>query len=150
MYRPTVRYAEAFREYVDQLFQATTLDRNQILRGALFAAAHSQEFQELLKTYWKGDVPPSDPSWSCQDHHLWMEQNPQHGEEGKDVNANDTRAREDEKTSGTSERGTSRGEEKETGIRRLESYTRRERKIPPRIDVQGGITIKVGEGFQIG
>ena len=43
VYRPTVRYADVFRDYIDSIFQATTLGRNQIIRGALFAAAQSKE-----------------------------------------------------------------------------------------------------------
>ncbi|NGY76296.1 hypothetical protein F6Y02_07940 (plasmid) [Bacillus megaterium] len=34
-YRPTVRYHSIYRTYVDSLFQATELDRNQIMRCAL-------------------------------------------------------------------------------------------------------------------
>ncbi len=36
MYRPTVRYDDVFKEYIDSLFHATHLDRNQIIRAALF------------------------------------------------------------------------------------------------------------------
>lgn len=35
MYRPTVRYAECYQQYVDKMFLSTTLDRNQIIRAAL-------------------------------------------------------------------------------------------------------------------
>ena len=44
MYRPTVRYDDIYRTYVDRLFKATKLDRNQILRCALFAAAYNHQF----------------------------------------------------------------------------------------------------------
>jgi hypothetical protein len=53
VYRPTVRYSPVFKDYVDSVFRATTLDRNQIIRAALYTAAHSMEFQELLKQYQK-------------------------------------------------------------------------------------------------
>ncbi len=53
VYRPTVRYAPVFRNYVDAVFHATTLDRNQIIRAALFTAAHTKEFQMLLRQYQK-------------------------------------------------------------------------------------------------
>ena len=86
MYRPTVRYDEVYRKYVNQLFQATTLDRNQIMRGALFIAAHSNEFQQLLIPYLKKDVPLPHALWSQSDHVLWLEQSPNQREEGRDVN----------------------------------------------------------------
>jgi hypothetical protein len=57
VYRPTVRYAPEFREYVDAVFRATTLDRNQIIRAALFAAAYSKEFQDILLKFKRKDVP---------------------------------------------------------------------------------------------
>ena len=66
MYRPTVCYDDVFLEYVDSLFQATDLDRNQIIRAALFAAAHSKEFQNLLKSYKKKDVPVPSPLWKLE------------------------------------------------------------------------------------
>ncbi len=56
MYRPTVRYDEAFWDYVNALLHATNLDRNQILRAALFTAAYSREFHELLRPYREKDV----------------------------------------------------------------------------------------------
>jgi len=61
MYRPTVRYDDIFREYVDSLFHATNLDCNQILRAAFFAAAHSEKFQNLLQPHQKKDVPLPSP-----------------------------------------------------------------------------------------
>lgn len=87
MYRPTVRYDDIFREYVDQLFKATHLDRNQILRGALFAAAHSEEFRRLLASHKKKDVSLPLPDWEPHQDRYWMEQSPKIKEGGKDVNA---------------------------------------------------------------
>lgn len=75
MYRPTVRYDDQYRTYVDELFQATTLDRNQIIRLALFTAAHSQEFANVISKYKKRDVtslPQAD--WPRDQHRLWLEQ----------------------------------------------------------------------------
>jgi hypothetical protein len=73
-YRPTVRYGNVFRDYIDHLFRATTLDRSQLLRAALFTAAHSKEFQELLKPYRRiRDVPLPSPTWKASDHGLWLE-----------------------------------------------------------------------------
>lgn len=93
MYRPTVRYDEAYRSYVDSLFHATTLDRNQIIRLALFIAGHSKEYAAILEQYKRGDVPtlPS-AKWTADQSRLWLEQAYQEKiEEGKDVNANDRR-----------------------------------------------------------
>ncbi|MFS0907253.1 hypothetical protein AB3N02_30185 [Priestia aryabhattai] len=61
-YRPTVRYHSIYRTYVDSLFQATELDRNQIMRCALFTAAHNPIFLALMNQYKMNDVsPPSSP-----------------------------------------------------------------------------------------
>lgn len=76
MYRPTVRYDDVFRDYVDALFHSTQLDRNQILRGALFSAAHSNKFLALLEPYKKKDVPMPSPKWPLNDDRYWMEQCP--------------------------------------------------------------------------
>ena len=95
MYRPTVRYDELYREYVDSLFHATTLDRNQIIRLALFTAAHSKEFHDVLSGYKRPDVPalPS-AKWRPNQSGLWREQTyPGRGEK-EDVNAVD-RGKED-------------------------------------------------------
>jgi len=77
MYRPTVRYDDIFREYVDSLFHATDLDRNQIIRAALFAAAHSEKFQNLLQPHQKKDVPLPSPLWELDQNCYWLEQRPQ-------------------------------------------------------------------------
>ncbi|MCJ7983051.1 hypothetical protein MUB16_00530 [Priestia sp. OVL9] len=56
-YRPTVRYHSMYRTYVDSLFQSTELDRNQIMRCALFTAAHNPVFLALMNQYKMNDVP---------------------------------------------------------------------------------------------
>lgn len=71
MYRPTVRYDDVFKEYVDAVFGATDLDRNQIIRAALFVAAHTPEFRSLLQSYREGDKNIPVPPWSKQDDHYW-------------------------------------------------------------------------------
>lgn len=86
MYRPTVRYAEVFREYVDDLFHATHLDRNQILRASLFVAPYSKEFHSLLGTYQKQDVPLPSPSWQLHESGFWLKQNERGGEGREDAN----------------------------------------------------------------
>ena len=73
-YRPTVRYNNIYRTYVDALFKTTTLDRNQIIRCALFAAAYNNRFLELMSHYKKGDVPLPSSLWQDSDHQLWLEQ----------------------------------------------------------------------------
>ncbi|MGF9893028.1 hypothetical protein ABEX78_30610 [Priestia megaterium] len=81
-YRPTVRYHSMYRTYVDSLFQATELDRNQIMRCALFTAAHNPVFLALMNQYKMSDVPlPSSP-WQLSSHPLWMEQEPNIEEKG--------------------------------------------------------------------
>lgn len=74
MYRPTVRYDNVYRTYVDGLFKATKLDRNQILRCALFSAAYNHHFLTLMNHYKKDDVPLPSPLWSQSLHQLWLEQ----------------------------------------------------------------------------
>jgi hypothetical protein len=91
VYRPTVRYAPAFRDYVDEAFKATTLDRNQIIRAALFAAAHSKEFNDILMCHKKKDVPLPCPEWRLSDHGWWMDQCPTIERGGEDVNVDSSR-----------------------------------------------------------
>lgn len=134
MYRPTVRYDEVFRDYVDTLFQVTHLDRNQIMRAALFAAAFSDEFKALLEPYQKDDVPLPSPPWSLEQYGFWLEQCPKVKREERDVNVNSERERKDTKTSGVNRR-----REAETQIRRIGPAARRERAIPSQsIRVTGG------------
>ncbi|MGG0461985.1 hypothetical protein [Priestia aryabhattai] len=81
-YRPTVRYHSIYRTYVDSLFQVTELDRNQIIRCALFTAAHNPVFLALMNQYKMSDAPlPSSP-WQSFFHPLWMEQEPNLEEKG--------------------------------------------------------------------
>jgi hypothetical protein len=91
MYRPTVRYADCNQQYVDNMFQSTHLDRNQIIRAALFTAAYSEEFLKLMSQNKKGDVPLPSPLWQMDHTELWREQSPKTTGEGKDVNDHDDR-----------------------------------------------------------
>ncbi|MCX8045751.1 MAG: hypothetical protein N3A70_02575 [Anoxybacillus gonensis] len=148
VYRPTVRYAPVFRDYVDAVFHATTLDRNQIIRAALFTAAHTKEFQMLLKQYQKKDVPLPCPSWTMADHELWLEQCPENRRGGEDVNANATRRGE---TSVASEHvaGTQLQQHTSATNRRVEPPARREGEIsserqrPIQFRETGGIVIRL-------
>jgi hypothetical protein len=139
MYRPTVRYSDEYKKYVDAVFHTTTLDRNQILRMALFVAAHTNEFNSIVNNYKKGDVPPPSPAWSLSDQSLWMESNPKIEGEGETSSDEFRRETSVEKFNGDFER--SRNEVKRFG--RDESNPRRERQIYQRKET-GGITIKIG------
>ncbi|MGV7002526.1 hypothetical protein ACWA2C_28210 [Priestia megaterium] len=106
MYRPTVRYADEYKTYIDELFRSTTLDRNQILRCALFAAAHSKEFHQIISHFQRKDVPTPSPGWSLGDWRWWRFQDVKKVE-GMDVNALNSGKTSDEKngTAGDAGRG---------------------------------------------
>jgi hypothetical protein len=74
MYRPTVRYSDSFKSYVDDLFNTTHLDRNQIIRAALFAAAHSNEFRSILENYKKAETSLPRPLWRLDEEECWKNQ----------------------------------------------------------------------------
>ncbi|OIJ22064.1 hypothetical protein BKP45_05145 [Anaerobacillus alkalidiazotrophicus] len=86
VYRPTVRYDDLYKKYVDQVFKATSLDRNQIIRLALYAAPFSPLFQHQLKKHMTS--PLSSALWEATDHGLWLEQSFHQKEGGSDVNGN--------------------------------------------------------------
>jgi hypothetical protein len=72
-YRPTVRYPDIFKEYVDEVYNATSLDRNQIIRLALYVLGHSKEGIIMLESFSKQDVPLPSPSWELlNDMELWL------------------------------------------------------------------------------
>lgn len=73
VYRPTVRYDERYREYVEELFKATNLDRNQIMRLALFLLGHSEEGKKVLSNYLKKGSSLPSPSWSKNHTVVWLE-----------------------------------------------------------------------------
>jgi len=73
MYRPTVRYSDTYRDYINNLFHVSILDRNQILRLALHVAAHSPDFQQTVSKYKKSDAPLPAPNWKVGTIELWME-----------------------------------------------------------------------------
>lgn len=147
VYRPTVRYAPVFRDYVDALFYATSLDRNQIIRAALFTAAHTKEFQAMLKQYQKKDVPLPSPPWELLDHQLWLEQCPENKRGVEDVNANATRRGEasvaPEHVAGTRLLQSSTNRRVEPPARR-EGEIPSERQRPIQFRETGGIVIRLG------
>jgi hypothetical protein len=69
VYRPTVRYDDSFKEYVDGLFVATTLDRNQIMRLALFLLGHTREGKDVLTSFATSPLPQ--PNWELNSTVLW-------------------------------------------------------------------------------
>jgi hypothetical protein len=75
MYRPTVRYDDCFKEYVDEVFHATSLDRNQIMRLALFLLGHTKEGKDVLTHFATSPLP--EPKWNKNNMVVWY---------GKDLN----------------------------------------------------------------
>jgi len=74
LYRPTIRYNERYRTFIDDVFVYSRLDRNQILRLALHIASHSEEFQKVIEKHSRRkDVPLPQPTWNISDHCLWMD-----------------------------------------------------------------------------
>lgn len=78
MYRPTVRYDDIYKEYVENIFNATHLDRSQIIRAALFIAGHTEKFSKIMEPYLKRGVSLPRPIWSENDKELWINQKPEH------------------------------------------------------------------------
>lgn len=133
MYRPTVRYDDKYKDYVDQVFKATSLDRNQIIRLALFAAPFSPLFQYQIKKHMTSPLPPA--CWEVTDHGLWLEQTYNTIEEGKDVNGDNQEISTTGDPAGLRETNTLCGA---TERREREVYQQRV------IKQSGGITIKIG------
>lgn len=135
MYRPTIRCSDNYKDYINDLFQATNLDRNQIIRAALFSAAYSELFQGIINQHLKKDVTPPLPAWESTDHRLWMEQDPNIKREERDVNDNKTRRIEIKINNGIVERNRNEGGETR------QSPQGRTREIRKK---GGGISIQIG------
>ncbi|MCR8927484.1 hypothetical protein NLI92_002873 [Priestia megaterium] len=157
-YRPTVRYHSMFRTYIDSLFQATSLDRNQIMRCALFTAAHNPIFLEIMKEYKLSDVPLPSPLWTHSTHQLWLEQEPLLEEKGgvecdhidrKRTSSNTSKisgtsrvSRSMPRTTFSSKQQPSSSEKKEQQNRRQQPIERRTRALPAvQLSNNGGIRI---------
>jgi hypothetical protein len=69
MYRPTVRYDDKFKDYVEGLFHSTSLDRNQIIRLGLFLLGHTKEGRDVLQHFASSPLPK--PNWNKNDMVLW-------------------------------------------------------------------------------
>lgn len=130
MYRPTVRYNNVYRTYIDSLFKSTNLDRNQIFRLALFTAAYDPKFIEVLRQHQKKDVPLPSPKWSHSMHHIWLEQDLEIKEGGSN---NDYIEGERENSSSSKISGTSRSCRSIPGttIQSKQQYTLPTRKKQP-------------------
>ncbi|MBT2661969.1 hypothetical protein [Bacillus sp. ISL-45] len=140
MYRPTVRYADSYQQYVDKMFQSTHLDRNQIIRAALFTAAYSEEFLKLMSQNKKGDVPLPSPLWELDNTPLWREQSPKITGEGREVNDHNDRKGEVEDYSRVVKSGANI-----TSIEgRQHQVQRSERPVPEKIQTSGEIKIRIG------
>ncbi|WMX58489.1 hypothetical protein [Peribacillus sp. R9-11] len=75
VYRPTVRYPDVYKNYIENVYKATDLDRNQIIRLALFVAAHSKEYKSILQKHKIADVPLPCPDWGLDEEGYWTDQN---------------------------------------------------------------------------
>lgn len=77
-YRPTVRYDMRFKDYVESLFQSTNLDRNQLMRLALYVLGHTSEGMRILEAYQKDSkTPPPLPSWELfEEWEMWLGKKP--------------------------------------------------------------------------
>lgn len=141
MYRPTVRYADVYKDYVDDLFQATHLDRNQIIRAALFTAAYSSEFLKLMNENKRPDVLLPSPLWRADDTGLWMESNPKIDGEWRDVSFVDNAGKRKIGGFNDVDRGSAGREEKQKEPdRRQREESRRIREVRE----GGGIRIRLG------
>ncbi|WP_085522862.1 hypothetical protein [Tuberibacillus sp. Marseille-P3662] len=58
MYRPTVKYHDVYKRYVDQVSQVTSLDRNQIIRLALFTTTEESTSLDLEESSLAFDDDP--------------------------------------------------------------------------------------------
>jgi hypothetical protein len=74
VYRPTVRYPDIYKNYIEDVYKATELDRNQIIRLALFVAAHSKEYTSILQKHQSADVPLPRPDWRLDEEGCWKDQ----------------------------------------------------------------------------
>lgn len=75
VWRPALRCDSVYRDYIDSIFESTSLDKNQIMRLMMFVAAHSSEFKGILMEYKKDgvtDIPVA--LWHCWEDAFWLNQ----------------------------------------------------------------------------
>jgi hypothetical protein len=137
LYRPTLRCSDVFKDYLQSLADVTGLDKNQLIRLALFSAPFNKLFIAQIEQK-TGDVTLPSPTWEVFNHRLWIEQDPK--TEGKGETPHDDNGRKTSvtKVNGTGERGT--GENEQPG--RQPQIERREREVYKR--ESGGISIRIG------
>jgi hypothetical protein len=87
LYRPTVRYEVEFKDYIEELFRATGLDRNTLFRAALFFFGEGLSKQFLLQHLKKDKQLPLPLRDRVQDHEFFMKNLEIHNfiEGGRDV-----------------------------------------------------------------
>lgn len=130
MYRPTVRMDDCFRNWIEGVAKASGLDRNQVIRLALFSAPFSAVFVAQINSRKKTDVNLPPPPWQREtDGGPWRESSwNRKGREG-DVNENINQKRKEisNESVGIVE---PRGSERFADVSRNETNTeRRERQI---------------------
>jgi hypothetical protein len=85
-YRPTVRYDSRFKDYVEELFHCTDLDRNQLLRAALLFFGSEGKGKEFLTSHLLiGKTLPPPLLESCPEYGLWQGSAAQKVEGERDV-----------------------------------------------------------------
>jgi hypothetical protein len=111
-YRPTVRYDDIFKDYVDDLFNATNLDRNQIIRLGLFLLGHTKEGRDVLNYFSSSPLP--EPKWNKNNTVLWYGKEHNYMfPEREDVTAEGGTSNDNKESVSRSERETTRHEHRE-------------------------------------
>jgi len=75
MYKPTVRMSDCYRGWLDDMVKYTRLDKNQLIRLALFHAPYNKDFiteVEIASRRNSGALPR--PAWTKRDRQIWKEQ----------------------------------------------------------------------------
>ncbi|TDK58142.1 hypothetical protein E2K98_24815 [Bacillus salipaludis] len=75
-YRTTLRMHPVFKDYLDELFHCTYLDRTQLIRLALATAPSNPEFIKLLRQYQKSKTSLPSIPWDVSDNTIFLEQCP--------------------------------------------------------------------------
>ncbi|MEC1726910.1 hypothetical protein P9E34_19555 [Schinkia azotoformans] len=75
IWRPTLRCDSAYRDYIEALYQVTSLDKNQIMRMMMFVSAHSEDFKFVISEYKKDGVTSLPyPEWETWEDAYWIKQ----------------------------------------------------------------------------
>lgn len=133
MWRPPLRCDDRYRTYVEELFQTTCLDRNQIMRAMMFTAPFDDQFRKLMERHQHDTSPLPHQDWAITEAGLWMEQTYEK-KGGSDVN--------DQSESRRKVETISRVDSRSAATRGTREEPRRVRPVRPG---GNGVTIKVGE-----